>query len=157
MSMGRKIDLEEEYDRIYRYCYYKLHSREAAEDITQETFLRFFASDSYCERGQDIRYLYTIARNLCIDEWRRAKAEWLYAKPEQMQSCLETDEKLVLAVSVRLALEKLEEEERELILLRYVNEVPVGAISRIYNISRFTVYRKLKKAVRQLEVFLGKE
>ena len=35
------IDLEEQYDKIYRYCYYKLHHREKAEDITQEAFLRF--------------------------------------------------------------------------------------------------------------------
>ena len=75
MSVGKRIDLEEEYDKIYRYCYYKLRSRETAEDITQETFLRFFASDSYYDRGQALRYLYTIARNLCVDEWRKSKTE----------------------------------------------------------------------------------
>lgn len=157
MSMGKRIDLEEEYDKIYRYCYYKLRSRETAEDVTQETFLRFFASDSYYDRGQALRYLYTIARNLCVDEWRKHKTELLCQEPEQAQSDMQAEEKLLLAVSVRLALARLDEEERELILLRYVNEVPVGTISRIYHLSRFAVYRKLKKAVRQMEIFLGKE
>lgn len=157
MSIGRRIDLEEEYDKIYRYCYYKLRSRETAEDITQETFLRFLSGDSYCDRGQSLRYLYTIARNLCIDEWRRNKKEQLSAEPEQAQLNMQAEEKMLLGVCVRMALERLGEEERELLLLRYVNEVPVGTICRIYGLSRFAVYRKLKKAVRQLEAFLGKE
>ena len=36
------LDLEEQYDKIYRYCYFKLHHQQSAEDITQETFLRYF-------------------------------------------------------------------------------------------------------------------
>lgn len=157
MSMGNSIDLEEEYDKIYRYCYYKLRSRETAEDITQEAFLRFFASDSYLDRGQALRYLYTIARNLCVDEWRRHKAEQPGEELEQVQMNGGTEEKMILAVSVRMAMEKLDEEERELILLRYANEVPVGVICKIYKLSRFTVYRKLKKAVAHLENLLGEE
>ena len=65
------LDIDREYDRIYRYCYYRLRSREEAEDVTQETFLRYFASDTYQDTGRTLQYLYTIARNLCIDErWR---------------------------------------------------------------------------------------
>ncbi len=33
------LDIEEQYEKIYRYCYYRLHDREQAEDITQEIFL----------------------------------------------------------------------------------------------------------------------
>lgn len=32
-------NIEKQYDKIYRYCYFKLHNRHTAEDITQETFL----------------------------------------------------------------------------------------------------------------------
>lgn len=41
------IDLEEQYDKIYRYCYCRLRNREWAEDMAQETFPRWFASDTY--------------------------------------------------------------------------------------------------------------
>lgn len=157
MLMSETIDVEEEYDKIYRYCFYKLRSREKAEDITQETFLRFFASDSYYNRGQRLRYLYTIARNLCVDEWRAHQKELLMAEPEQVKVAEGAEEKMILAVSVKLALEKLDEEEREIILLRYVNEISIGTISGIYHLSRFAVYRKLKKAVKHLEILLGKE
>ena len=58
-----------QYDRIYRYCYYKLRDRDLAEDLTQETFARFFDS-GYSEQGKMLRYHYSIARNLCIDYYR---------------------------------------------------------------------------------------
>lgn len=35
------LNLEEQYDRIFKYLYYHLHDRHAAEDLTQEAFLRF--------------------------------------------------------------------------------------------------------------------
>ena len=70
------MDLEEQYEKIYRYCYFKIHNREIAEDITQETFLRFFKSN-YVDNGKAMQYLYTIARNMCIDEYRKQKAETL--------------------------------------------------------------------------------
>ena len=35
------LDIEEQYEKIYRYCFYRLRNREQAEDITQETFLRW--------------------------------------------------------------------------------------------------------------------
>ena len=38
------MDLHEQYDRIYRYLYFRLHDRHTAEDLTQETFLRFLAT-----------------------------------------------------------------------------------------------------------------
>ena len=45
------LDIEEQYEKIYRYCFCRLHSREQAEDVTQETFLRWFASDTYRDRA----------------------------------------------------------------------------------------------------------
>ena len=43
------MDIEEQYDKIYRYCYFKLSNQQLAEDITQETFLRFLESNTYYE------------------------------------------------------------------------------------------------------------
>lgn len=121
------MDLEEQYDKIYRYCYFKLHQRETAEDITQETFLRFFENSRYPKSREAMRLLYTIARNLCVDEYRRHKTEHLEEEPEAVDSFAE--ESMVTRLSVKMALATLDEEERELLLLRYVNEVPMSVIS----------------------------
>lgn len=141
------MDLEEQYDKIYRYCYFKTRSRETAEDITQDTFLKFFESSRYTDRGQCLQYLYTIARNLCIDEHRKIKTCPL--DEESMGSY--SDEGMLLRSSLRAALDGMEEGERELLLLRYVNELPVGIIAGLYGISRFALRRRLSKAVRDVK------
>lgn len=61
------LDIEEQYEKIYRYCFYRLHSREQAEDITQETFLRWFASDTYTISEDTLREIGgVIFRKTCL-------------------------------------------------------------------------------------------
>lgn len=147
------MDLEEQYDKIYRYCYFKLQRRDLAEDITQETFLRFLESKTYQNRGQALQYLYTIARNLCWDEYRRQPTQPL---PEELADA-GCEEQLVLGLALRAALQELPEEERELVLLRYVNEVPVKVIGEVLGLSRFAVYRRTSAVLQKLQQKLGKE
>lgn len=147
------MDLEEQYDKIYRYCYFKTHSRETAEDITQETFLKFLESKEYRDRGRALQYLYTIARNLCTDEYRRIKTCPLDEESQGSYS----DNEMLRRSYLRVALEKMDESDRELLLLRYVNEVPVNVIARLYGISRFALHRRLSKAVKDLKDRLGEE
>ncbi|TCL58066.1 RNA polymerase sigma-70 factor (ECF subfamily) [Kineothrix alysoides] len=157
------MDIEEQYDKIYRYCYFKLLQQHIAEDITQETFLRFLESATYRNTGQVLQYLYTVARNLCIDEYRRKAYELLPGDEEghhrRIHDRTEPDmeEKLLTSIVVREALEDLCEEDRELMLLRYVNEVPVSVISRLLGISRFAVYRRTQAILKSLQDKLGKE
>ncbi len=147
------MDLEEQYDKIYRYCYSKVHRRELAEDLTQETFLRFLESSSYVNTGKSLHYLYTIARNLCTDEYRKQKPLAVETEiPENYGQ-----ESMEVRLSVKMALSALEEADRELLLLRYVNQVPVSVISRLLGISRFAVYRKCRKAAKDFQEKLGEE
>lgn len=162
--MDRTAALEEQYDKVYRYCYFKLGQRELAEDITQETFLRFLESRTYKNTGRDLQYLYTVARNLCVDEYRRRKWERL---PEELletgpeERCRAGDhapeEGWITAMLVKTALEELSEEDRELVLLRYVNGVPVSTICGLFGMSRFAVYRRIKGIIRALQERLEKE
>ena len=131
------IDIEEQYDKIYRYCYYRLRDRERAEDVTQETFLRWFASDTYRNRDQLLQYLYTVARNLCIDEFRRPVPQPV---PEDLP-CGGDDP--LLSIALRSELDKLSPEDRELVLLRCVTEVPMAVLCKLYGVSRFALRRRL--------------
>ncbi len=65
------MDLKEQYDKLLKYCYMKTKDRFLAEDIVQETYLKFWQSRSYEDTGKEMAYLYTIARNLCMDEFRK--------------------------------------------------------------------------------------
>ena len=136
------INMEEQYDKLYRYCYFKLHDRELAEDITQEAFLRYFEKYRGEENTSALKYLYTIVRNLCIDEYRKPQMDAI----DEFQPENEMEEQMIIRLSVRTALAKLDDTERELLLLRYVNEVPVSVIGGLFGISRFIVRRKLLSA-----------
>ena len=67
------MDIEEQYDKIYRYCYFKLYDKQLAQDITQETFLKFFRQNLNLDSTKVLPYLYTIAKNLCVDSFRKKK------------------------------------------------------------------------------------
>ena len=71
------MDIEEQYDKIYHYCYFKIYDKQLAQDITQETFLRFYKQELNFDSSKHLPYLYTIARNLCIDEFRKKAIESL--------------------------------------------------------------------------------
>ena len=121
------MDIEEQYDKIYRYCYFKLSNQQLAEDITQETFLRFLESNTYYEKGKKLRYLYTIAHNLCVDIYRRKTEDPL---TEELWS-EDKENEILTSIVIRDALHRLTREEQEILLLRYVNEVPVSVIEGI--------------------------
>ena len=55
------------------------------------------------------------------------------------------------------ALVVLSEEDREIILLRYVNEVPVNVIAKLYSMSRFALNRRINSILRRLHEYLGRE
>lgn len=144
------IDVEKQYDRIYRYCYFKLHNRETAEDVTQETFLRYFERYRHITQEQALRCLYTIAGNLCIDEFRRRPMETL--EEARMDGLLQEEsgeERILTGIQVSQALDRLLKEEQEILLLRYVNEVPVTVIGHIMGLSRFAAYRRLAAAAKK--------
>lgn len=152
---------QKQYDKIYRYCYFKLHSRELAEDITQETFLRYFEHYRFVSPEAALKYLYTIAGHLCIDEYRRPAVlpleQTVSGDVKENVSENAGEDTLLTTLALRAALRELEPEEQELLLLRYVNEVPAGVIAKLFGISRFTLRRRLLAALGKLKSRLGKE
>lgn len=148
------FDPAEQYDKIYKYCYIRLNNRENAEDITQETFLRFLEHPEYASSDKALCLLYTIAGNLCADHFRQKKTEEL---PEEIPVQENFEQQLTDNISLRQALSRLSQQDRELVLLRYINDVPVNVISRLFGVSRFAMSRRLKKILDTLRNELGKE
>lgn len=143
-------ELTKTYDKIYRYCFYKVRNSAAAEDITQETFLRYFAQDPKIKRGEDMAYLYTIAKNLCIDYFRKKKAEELPENYPEEEFSENSDTK----IAVRTALERLDERHREILLLRYLSGLSVNETAEAMGISRFAAYRLERAALAEMKKYL---
>lgn len=149
------MDIELFYDKIFRYCYYRTGDKTTAEDLTQETFLRFLNSDSRMPE----RYLYTIAKNLCIDEYRKTRpilTDEASSEADEIPGPDET-ESMVDRMTILNAMEQMPEEEREVLILRYVNDESVSDICVLTGLSRFAVYRRCKEAANRMKELLGKE
>lgn len=147
------MDIEQQYDKLLRYCYMKLRDRTLAEDITQETFIRFFESKDYHSIGKEMAYLYTIARNLCIDSFRKQKDELIEDLPAKIQEMPESRDKvesIVDRVSIEQALDRLTADEREAVVLRFSGELSVEDIAKSMDISRFAVRRRVLSALEKL-------
>lgn len=147
------MDIEQQYDKLLRYCYMKLRDRALAEDLTQETFIKFFESKDYHSIGKEMAYLYTIARNLCIDSFRKQKDELIEDLPAKIQEMPESRDKvedIVDRISIEQALDSLTADEREAVVLRFSGELSVEDIAKTMGISRFAVRRRISSALEKL-------
>ena len=149
------MDMEELYNKIYRYCYFKLYDKQLAQDITQETFLRFFQQNVSINIRKELPYLYTIAKNLCADNFRKKHMESLENVTEE--AIYDPTSDWINNLTLKSIISKLPQEEQELIFLRYVNEISITTIGKITGFSRFTIHRKLSKIIKWLKKELKKE
>lgn len=148
------MDLEEQYDKIYRYCYFKVRHCQTAEDITQETFLRFFNKQLSLNGDKDLPYLYTIARNLCIEEYRKGSKEKVYEINEELS--FDPTEEWINSIAMKNLISNFPQDEQELLLLRYANEISIASICKITGLSRFAIYRKISRILKHLKAELQK-
>ncbi|MDE5564942.1 MAG: RNA polymerase sigma factor [Oscillospiraceae bacterium] len=148
------MDIQEQYKHIFRYCCSRISNRDIAEDLTQETFLRFLEHPEYQDSGKELQYLYTIARNLCIDEYRKTPTEALQEEPEDTSG---HDPGWIDRLALRDIMEHLPDEDREIITLRYVSELSVSDIAGIYGISWFAMNRRIKRILTTMRNAFEKE
>lgn len=152
------MNIEEYYDKIYRYCFYKLQDKCLAEDVTQETFLRFLKKENEGIIKEE-NYLYTIAKNLCNDEIKKIRREMdcLVSQYEVTESSdINIENMVVNQVYVQEVLSGLTENDMEILLLKYINNESINDISRIMGISRFALYRRIRRIQKQLKMSIGR-
>lgn len=148
------------YKEILNYCNYYCPDTSTAEDLTQETFLRFFEKLSdYRYMGKTKNYLYTIAGNLCRDSYKKIRESLLEEQSLEIQDCLhppETDE-LLNRLTIKAALDRLPAELREVIILYYFQELKLTEISSTLQIGLPLVKYRVKQAKTHLERLLREE
>ena len=132
-----------------------MYDTQLAQDITQETFLRFYRQGLTLDNDKELPYLYTIAKNLCIDHFRKNPVESVEEMAEDATH--DPTEGWINDLTLRMTISKLPDDERELIFLRYVNEISIATICKITGLSRFAVYRRLSKSLKWLKEELKKE
>ena len=142
--------IQENYKCIYRYCFYHVRNREVAQDITQDVFFKFIKEiDRYKEYGRLKNYLYVIAKNSIRDYIRKTQNVNLKLVEEEDDDG-GIDKKL-MQMSIWEALDSLDDLDKEIIILRYYQELRIKDISQIIDIPASTVRYKLKNAEKTLK------
>jgi RNA polymerase sigma-70 factor (ECF subfamily) len=111
------------YPRIYRYVFYRVGTRQDAEDITSEVFVRMVKSLN-TQKGSFQAWLFRIASNLVIDHYRRNARQKKALLNEESQVSLEStrdeSEDLFLQHELKTALAELTEEQQQVITLKFM-------------------------------------
>jgi len=143
------------YPRVLRYCQLHIQDLGYAEDLTQETFARFFRTlHQYQHYDKAANYLYVIAGNLCRDHHKRPVEILMEELPEQLVYQMET---LDLRLDIHRALAQLPQELREVTILYFFQELKQKEIARILGIGLPLVKYRIRRAKELLEQLIGKE
>ena len=145
-------------DAIFRFCIVKVSNVELAEDLTQEVFMRYWG---YLKDGKEIQnpraLLYTIANNLAKDWYKKKKSDSL---DDQIALGYDPVEKsagpqmLAEQAEVIDALTQLEENDREVMVMRYVDGLDPRDIAVILNESANVISVRLNRATKRLQTIL---
>jgi RNA polymerase sigma-70 factor, ECF subfamily len=155
--------------RVYAICYRFTGSDPAAQDLTQEVFLRVFRSLRTFRVGEGsfVVWLGRLARNLLIDHYRRTKSERVTDSIEEQLPMLEEKTAAIGRTEGMLAgreasevlqagLQKLSPELREAVILRDLEELEYKDIAQVLNVPEGTVKSRLNRGRAELARVLRK-
>lgn len=161
MNKKRRESLDELYrtyaEQLYYYLLKLSGSPSVAEDLVQETFVRATISLHQVESSSARAWLYKVARNVYLDEWRRRKRwSWVpffqdtemispYGVPEEEMDRVEESQMLAEL------LYRLPENYRSIIHLREIEEMSYEEIAATLDITESQVKVTLHRARKKLQ------
>jgi RNA polymerase sigma-70 factor (ECF subfamily) len=154
---------EQYYDTIYTYIYFRLLDDFLAQDLTAEVFVRMVAHiPSFSYRQQSLlAWLYTIARNLVTDHFRANGSQAVLPLPEELVGhgrAPDDAAHLHLAQQqLAQAMASLTDEQRQIILLRFVEGRRLQEVARQLGKSEGAVKALQHRALAALRRTLVKE
>jgi len=148
---------------LFRFLLRQAGDRQMAEDIFQEVWSRIISNSSnYRPTARFTTYLYHIARNCMIDQYRRTATQpaTRNAEGSQIDQLVSADNPVASAArtemlsSIEGALLNLTHEQREAFLLKEEGGFTLQEISEITGVGRETVKSRLRYALGNLRKFL---
>lgn len=151
-------------DKLYSYIYYIVRNSEMTEDIFQETFMKAIITirqGRYNENGKFSAWLRRIAHNLIIDSFRQEKSENLVSCDESEVNILNnmglaegTIENTIvnrqILNDVRRLMEFLPDEQREVVYMRFYQDLSFKEIAEQTGVSINTSLGRMRYAILNL-------
>lgn len=144
-------------DAIFRHCVFRVSDREKAKDLAQGSFVRLW---DYMSQGKEIdnmrAFLYRIANNLIIDEYRKKKDESLDRMRDEegfdigfdVMRDIETKDEHAKAVAL---LECLPDKYREALVMRHVDGLSVKDIAHLTHETENVISVRIHRAIEKLK------
>lgn len=152
---------EQYFPRVYRAAFFITGDYQTAEDVAQEAFLKAFASLHKLQDRQKFgSWISVIASNHAVDLLRKQKKISLSdnmetyggeAHGDNPTECWEKEENIR---EVREALALLEPEEREILVLKYFNELSINDIASLLAAPAGTIKSRLFRARDKVRLLL---
>src|ERR1041384_5297516 len=157
---------------VYNFILRFVGDKETAEDLLQEAFMRVIkGAEAYQRQAKFTTWLYTIARNLCVDQSRRAKHRKAQSLDAPMNSSADSGTLLdvlpsgemasdrqagnrELQLRLHRALANLSEEQREVFLMREFLDMPFKDIADVVGVPENTVKSRMRYALEKLRLEL---
>jgi RNA polymerase sigma-70 factor (ECF subfamily) len=157
---------------VFNFVLRQVRDRGVAEDLTQDVFVRVVQSAAdFRHSARFSTWVYTIARNLCIDQLRKAQLRRHPSLDQPGAGSAEdgptlgertadphpdraVDRAVIggeLGRRIQIAVEELPEDQREVFLLREVGNVPFKDISTMIGIPENTVKSRMRYALERLQ------
>ena len=133
---------------VYTICYRITQSKETAEDVTHDVFVKLYRTPPDASVKNPRAWIFQMARNLAIDALRKKTPT---AGQEEQGDPDEIYDRIHLRMDIDRALKKLPVEEREILALHLNADLSFQEIARIVCLSLPATYRKYRKALKHMQ------
>ena len=164
LARGETAAFAELYDccanRLHHYLVTRLGSRDAADDVLQETFLRLARSHkSFTSVENPVAYAFVVARNEALRRQQRQARELRQLSAADLFEIAGDDDRQAYetAEMVAQALNEISGEQREVIELKIYSGLTFREIAEVTGLPQGTVATRYRAAIAQLRRFLVKE
>ncbi len=155
--------LYEQYKQpIYGYFYYKIGDAQSAEDLTSELFLRVIENlPSYRQRDVPFRaWLFRIANNMAVDYFRKMNVRNHLSLDERVTADQQSApdiiaEQRLTGDRLKAALQQLTSNQSDVIILRFVADMPIKQVAQVLNKSESAVKGLQARALEALQHILA--
>jgi len=159
------------YGKVFSFVRLRINDLDEVKDIVQDVFLKAYNSwvdskDGLPDENSAKNFLYIIARQRMIDKWRSAKFRLQDELGEEdsfddftgdLPLPEETFEKSEQRQKVLHLLNQLKKEERELLILRFLEEMEYKELSAIYKTSEENIRQRVSRGLQNLKKVANKQ
>lgn len=153
-------------DRVFRFIYYRIQDRPRAEDLANEVFIRMLENVAkFRPGGEDAAlaltgWIFTIARNIIIDDYRRQRSRSADPLPETDDAVIDERFDIELHLTradLQAALSKLTEEQQTVLLLRFEEGFTSAQIAKMMDKTEMAIKALQRRGLATMARILGGE